>query len=158
MPDETQAAQFPVEFLNTLEISGLPSHKLLLKAGAPIIIMRSLDPPKVTNGTRCIVTNPLPNVINAKISSGKYTGQDIIIPRIPLIPTDSMLPFQFRCLQFPISLCFAMTINKSQGQSLKAVGIDLTSHCFTHGMLYVALSRVGTPNSVTVLVIVRHPL
>ena len=45
-----------------------------------------------------------------------------------------------------------MTINRSQGQSLKAVGIDLTSHCFTHGMLYVTLSRVGTPNSVTVLV------
>ena len=49
VPDETQAAQFPVKFLNTLEMSGLPSHKLLLKAGAPIIIMRSLDPSKVTN-------------------------------------------------------------------------------------------------------------
>ena len=44
-----------------------------------------------------------------------------------------------------------MTINKSQGQSLKAVGINLTSQCFTHGMLYVALSRVGMPNSVIIL-------
>ena len=45
-----------------------------------------------------------------------------------------------------------MTINESQGQSLKAVGVNLTSQCFTHGMLYVALSRVGVPNSITILV------
>ena len=49
---------------------------------------------------------------------------DIIIPRIPLIPT---LPFEFRRLQFPVALCFAMTINKSQGQTFKAVGVDLTN-------------------------------
>ena len=57
VPDETIATQFPVEFLNTLEISGLPSHHLLLKVGAPIIILQSLDPPKITNGTRCIITD-----------------------------------------------------------------------------------------------------
>ena len=45
-----------------------------------------------------------------------------------------------------------MTINKSQGQTFKAVGIDLTNESFTHGMLYVALSRVGSPNCLTLLV------
>ena len=45
-----------------------------------------------------------------------------------------------------------MTINKSQGQTFKAVGVDLTNECFTHGMLYVALSRVGFPDSLTLLV------
>jgi len=39
VPDESQAVQFPVEFLNSLEVSGLPSHLLLLKVGAPIIIL-----------------------------------------------------------------------------------------------------------------------
>ncbi len=34
-----------------------------------------------------------------------------------------------------------MTINKSQGQSLKYVGLDLRVPVFTHGQLYVALSR-----------------
>ena len=45
-----------------------------------------------------------------------------------------------------------MTINKSQGQTFKAVGVDLTNESFTHGMLYVALSRVGSPNCLTLLV------
>ena len=71
---------------------------------------------------------------------------------IPLIPTNLALPFEFKRLQFPVSLCFAMTINKSQGQTCKAVGIDLTEESFTHGMLYVVLSRVGSPDSLTLLV------
>ena len=150
--DESQAVHFPVEFLNSLEVSGLPLHLLSLKVNAPIIILRSLDPPRVTNGTRCVITKLSANTIEAKISHGKYAGHDIIIPRIPLIPTNSALPFEFRRLQFPISLCFAMTINKSQGQTFKAVGIDLTDESFAHGMLYVALSWVGSPDSLTLLV------
>ena len=52
-----------------------------------------------------------------------------------------MLPCEFIHVQFPVSLCFAMTINKSQGHTFKAVGVDMTDESFTHGMLYVALSR-----------------
>ena len=150
--DESQAVHFPIEFLNSLEVSGFPSHLLSLKIAAPIIILRSLDPPRVTNGTRCVITKLSANTIEAKISHGRYAGHDIIIPHIPLIPSNSTLPFEFRRLQFPVALCFAMTINKSQGQTFKAVGVDLTNESFTHGMLYVALSRVGSPNCLTLLV------
>ena len=55
-----------------------------------------------------------------------HAGHNIVIPRIPLIPSNSMLLFEFRCAQFPVALCFAMTINKSQGQTFKAVGVDMT--------------------------------
>ena len=150
--DESQAVNFPTEFLNSLEVSGFPSHLLSLKLATPLIILRSLDPPKVTNGTRCVITKLSANTIEARISHGRYAGHDIIIPRIPLIPSNSTLPFEFRWLQFPVALCFAMTINKSQGQTFKTVGIDLTNESFTHGMLYVALSRVGSPNCLTLLV------
>ncbi|KAL8600083.1 hypothetical protein ACOMHN_051629 [Nucella lapillus] len=37
-----------------------------------------------------------------------------------------------------------MSINKSQGQSLKVVGVNLKQPCFSHGQLYVACSRVGS--------------
>jgi len=152
VPDESQAVEFPIEFLNSLEVSGLPPHLLSLKVGAPIIILCSLDPPRVTNGTRCVITKLSANSIEAKISHGRYEGHAIIIPRIPLIPSNSTLPFEFRRVQFPVSLCFAMTINKSQGQTFKAVGVDMTDESFTHRMLYVALSRVGSPDCLTLLV------
>ena len=106
------------------------------------MLLRSLDPPKMCNGTRFVVKQIFPHVIEATIISASGQGESVFIPRIPIIPTD--LPFQFKRVQFPIRVCFAMTINKSQGQSLKVVGINLQSPCFSHGQLYVACSRVGS--------------
>lgn len=146
-----EAVQYPVELLNSLELSGMPPHRLTLKIGVPIMILRSLEPPKTTNGTRCIVTRLHENVIEAKISCGPYKSDTVLLPRIPLIPSDSDLPFTFRRLQFPVKPCFAMTINKSQGQTFKAMGVDLSTPPFTHGMMYVAASRAGTPRNLTIL-------
>ena len=70
-------------------------------------------------------------------------GNMVIIPQIPLSPSSTAdLPFEFRRTQFPLRLAFAMTITKSQGQTLRYVGLCLTEPVFTHGQLYVALSRV----------------
>ena len=101
-----------------------------MKLAAPIIILHSLDPPRVTNGTGCVITKLSANTIEARISHGRYVGHDNIIPHISLIPSNSTLRFKFRRLQFFVSLCFAMTINKSQGQTFKAVGVDLTNESF----------------------------
>ncbi|GFY19084.1 ATP-dependent DNA helicase [Trichonephila clavipes] len=43
---------YPVEFLNCLDLSGVPSHKLELKVGVPVLLMRNLDVPRLCNGTR----------------------------------------------------------------------------------------------------------
>ena len=48
-------------------------------------------------------------------------------------------------------MCFCVTINKSQGQSIKVAGIDLSTPCFSHGQLYVACSRVGSPENLYLL-------
>jgi len=85
------------------------------------------------------------NLIEATILTGPFEGEAVLIPRIPMIPTD--LLFQFKRLQFPIRLVFAITINKAQGQSLEKCGIDLNTDCFSHGQLYVACSRVGKPDN-----------
>src|SRR5437899_11587570 len=44
-----------------------------------------------------------------------------------------------------------MTVNKPQGQSLEKVGVDLCFDAFTHGQLYVALSRVTSLDGLTLL-------
>lgn len=143
--DQEQVVHFPTEFLNSLNPSGAPPHKLHLKLGSPVILLRNLNPPKLCNGTRLIIVSFKNYLIECKIITGCGTGEIVLIPRIPIIPTD--LPFQFRRLQFPLKLCFAMTTNKSQGQTLKVAGVDLSVNCFSHGQLYVALSRVTNKNN-----------
>ena len=119
-----------------------------LKIGAPIMVLRSPDYLiEVVNGTTCIIIAMCPNLIEAKISSGKYRGESVLIPRIPIIPSETELAFRMN--QFPIALCFSMTINKSQGQTFECVGLlHPASPVFSHGQLYVALSRVGSPEHV----------
>ena len=115
------------------------------------MIMRSLTPPRVMNGTKCVVTKANPNSVIVRIISGPYRGEIHCIPRISLQPSDTTLPFTFVRRQFPIQPCLAMTINKSQGQTMKYVGLHLTSPVFAHGMLYVALSRTGNSKAVWIL-------
>lgn len=65
----------------------------------------------------------------------------MIIPRIDLTCKDSTLPFELQRRQFPIIPAYAVTINKSQGQTFEYVGINLQNPVFSHGQLYVSLSR-----------------
>lgn len=143
--NQDDVVNYPTEFLNSLDLPGLPPHNLKLKVGSVVIMLRNINQPRLCNGTRLVVKKLMNNIIEAKIIKGKYKGEDVLIPRIPMIPTD--LPFDFKRLQFPVRLAFAMTINKSQGQSLQVCGINLEFPCFAHGQLYVACSRVGKPTS-----------
>lgn len=111
--------------------------------------MRNLDAPRLCNGTRLRVTELGRNIIKATILTGTAKGESVLIPRIPIIPNN--LPFQFKRLQFPIKLAFTMTINKSQGQTLKVAGIHLATPCFSHGQLYVGCSRVSSAQNLHVL-------
>ena len=154
--DIDAAILYPVELLNSLLPSGLPPHRLYLKEGAPIILLRNLDAPRLCNGTKLIITRLRRNVMEANIAMGQYKNESVFIPRIPLIPSDALIPF--KRLQFPIRLCFAMTINKAQGQTLETAGLSLRSHCFSHGQLYVACSRVCSRQNNKTKNIVYHEI
>jgi len=84
-------------------------------------------------------------------------GQPRSIPRINMNTDadDKTIPVQIRRRQFPVRPAFAMTINKSQGQTFQEIAIYLPAPVFAHGKLYVALSRVGYPRKITILI--THP-
>ncbi|XP_012855092.1 PREDICTED: uncharacterized protein LOC105974523 [Erythranthe guttata] len=126
------------EFLNTVNSSGLPNHELKLKEGVPVMLLRNIDQSSgLCNGTRLSITRLGNRVLEAKIISGTNIGHKVFIPRLTLTPSDNRIPFKFQRRQFPIILSFAMTVNKSQGQSLQHVGIYLQKPVFSHGQLYV---------------------
>ena len=151
--DSVHENLYPTEFLNTITPSGTPPHRLILKVGVPIILLRNLSPKEgLCNGTRLIVKGLQSQVIDAEICTNSHVGKRVYIPRIRIEPSDADLPFQLIRRQFPIRLAFAMTINKAQGQTIKYVGLDLRNPVFTHGQLYVALSRVQSKNNISILV------
>ena len=91
------------------------------------------------------------HVIELMAISGSKPGSKLFIPRITLISTTGTLPFTLRRKQFPIKPAFAITANKAQGQTLSTVGLYLGTEFFSHGQLYVALSRTGDPNNIKIL-------
>lgn len=116
------------------------------------MLLRNIDQSVgLCNGTRLVVTELGVNVIGARVATGNNIGDKVYIPRFNLEPSDHTIPFKFQRHQFPLILSFGMTINKSQGQTLSHVGLYLPAPVFSHGQLYVVISRVKCKSGLKIL-------
>lgn len=128
----------------------MPPHSLELKVGAMVMLLRNLNVKHgLCNGTRLIVEEMNAHSIKCRLPS---SGKSVAIPRIDLTEADTKLPFKLSRHQFPLRVCYGMTINKSQGQTFERVGLNLETPIFAHGMLYVALSRCRHGRNVKIFI------
>ena len=152
---EDAIAHYPTEFLNTLNLSGLPPHRLTLKEGCPLILIRNINLKKgLCNGTRLKLINISDNkrVLTVKILNGTHINTIAYIPRIDISPSETDFPIPFQRRQFPVKIAFALTINRAQGQSFNRTAIYLPQPVFAHGQFYVFLGRSADPNSTKIKV------
>jgi len=139
------------ETLNKFNKVGVPPHDLLLCPGDICIILRNLSKKDaITNNTRVRIIS-----ISRFCIQVQTLGSNPKRAAIPRIKFKFRLPFgqsyQLRRTQFPIRLAYCMSFNKSQGQEMDSVLLDLRNPVFTHGHLYVALSRVRDASKVAIL-------
>ncbi len=105
---------YPVEFLNTLQFNGIANHKLELKVGVPILLLRDLNQSiGLCNGTRLIGKRLGQHVIEVEIITRNNVDKRVFIPRIIMSPFGIDWPFVLHCCQFHVRMAFVMTINKS---------------------------------------------
>lgn len=151
--DETQ----PETLSNALDCSGIPPARLDLKLGSPLILLANIDPANgLCAGSRLKFLRCKPNALEAIITTGRFAGQKCFIPRLKLYsrrnerwwsntaPTSGkpqFLPCRIARFQFPVRLCFAMTVAQSRGQSFSVIGFD-SRVAPTRSELYIAFFRV----------------
>ena len=106
----------PVEQLNAHCVPGIPDHKLELKIGMVLVLLRNLNPRDgLCNGTRLILRGiSHGKLLVCEIASGAFAKRTVLIPRIDLQPEEGGTPYKWTRRQFPVRAAFCMTINKAQ--------------------------------------------
>ena len=113
--EDYHKAVYDSDFLNKINTSGIPPHRLALKKNACIILIKNLNVEYGhCNGTRYMIISVTKHLILARKLNGD-SNSDIMIPRIPNISKDSDFPIPFKRLQFPILGAYYLSFNRSQG-------------------------------------------
>jgi hypothetical protein len=137
---------YPPEYIASLNFGGVPPAILKFKKHARFMIIKNYSPPDVCNGVLCELLVWSKFNVQLRLLSGPGKGRIVMLPRchFNINESESGLPFPMRRWQFPMVPAYAVTIHKSQGQTLGKVGLFVEADAFAHGLIYVAMSRVSS--------------
>lgn len=138
---------FPSDYIASLSMKGAPPWMLQLKLGAKYMCIRNLDQTRgIINGTMLRLIAIGRRYVQVQVMTGKSKGSCELFMKsvFTITPEASGLPFTMTRTQYPMIPAYCLSVHKAQGQSLHTVGLVFESDPFTHGQLYVALSRVGS--------------
>ncbi len=112
----------PAEVLRAQESGSVLPRELIVKLGCLLILLQNLNVRRgLCNDTRLTLTGIWRRALQVRLPNGSYE----LLPQINFTVEEQGLPWVLQRRQFPVKLAFALSINKSQGQSLDEVGVDI---------------------------------
>lgn len=151
---QLNGADASMENINKQTPTGLPPHVLKLKIGTKVMLIRNLSVKDgLCNGTVLQIIKCTDTLIHCRMRT-KQGFKTVLIPKVKFEHghEKDYRGTKFTRIQFPLRVAFASTINKSQGQTLRRVGLALDKQqCFAHGHLYVAFSRVRRQEDIRII-------
>ena len=142
------------EFLHSLKSPGLPDHNLKLKLNCLCLVMRNISvQDRVMNNTKVILREVGRKYITVETLSER---RQVLLPRIVFRFTLPRSGVTVERRQFPLRPCYAIMVNKAQGQTLRRICYDVREHPFAHGQLYVGTSRVRNQRDILMLTRPSH--
>jgi hypothetical protein len=108
-----QAEQFPIEAVHQMTPTGLPPHILNIRVGSVVMLLVNIDTTQgLCNGTRLIVREVRPHVLDLEVLSGPHRGNRCLLTKFKMQERESEAGFKIQRIQFPIRLAYSITINK----------------------------------------------
>ena len=149
--NETEAI-YEAEITGKFNEAEYPTYEELhLKLGTKVVLLKNSKEKSYVNGSVGIVTKLKPDAVWVTINGEEFKVVADSWEKFAYVDSrdgvEKKVIGSFK--QIPVRLAWAVTVHKSQGMTLSKFHLDMERKPFTHGQMYVALSRARSADGIT---------